>query len=325
MPFPDHIERVLNAYGIRPDTKAALYDLYVSLGGEVLEVFADLAEGVTAASTLHPDDTLTIRQEVVKRYLERNHPKWLAGIPTASLWHPREAEGRASGAAVPLGELQESVLRIAGENQPRPDGILVLGRNAHFGGRAETISFDVIPKSLDDAIAIARAEGRQHTLPGSVGETSGTYDSAHGVALLWEVQPNVYKPAGERNREIANVYRRHRNWHLTTLASAILWLRDQNCAIYILRGSALATTHEVNPAEPISPTITALHDRTVEQVVRALGGNLAEVTADEEVVVLQSCLMNHALRQHVLRNGASGAMRRLDPASAGEHPDPTPC
>jgi hypothetical protein len=311
MPFPSHIEQILNAYGIRPDTKAALYDLYLALGGEVLEVFADLAEGVTSATTLHPDDTLTIRQEVVKRYLERNHPKWIAGTPTASLWHPREAEGRASGAAVPLGELPESVLRAIPENQPRPDGILVLGRNAHFGGRAETISFDVIPRRLEDALAVGRAEGRQHTLPGSIGETSGTYDSAHNVALVWEVQPNVYKPEGERNRTIAALWRRHRNWHIATLASAIQWLREQECAIFILRGSALAVTHEVNPAQPISETIAALHDRTVDYVVRSLGGELVDVTPEDEMLLLQSCLMNHALRQHVLRNGAGGSMRRI--------------
>ena len=45
--------------------------------------------------------------------------------------------------------------------------------------------------------------------------------SAFQVALLWEVQPNVYKPAGERNRGIAKLYRRHRNWHVITLVSAL--------------------------------------------------------------------------------------------------------
>jgi hypothetical protein len=111
MSFPPHIERVLTAYGIRADTKAALYDLYLSLGGEVLEVFADVADGVTAATMLEPDDTLMLKEQVVERYLTRNHPRWLEGLPTASLWHPREAEGRASGAAVPLGELPEVARR----------------------------------------------------------------------------------------------------------------------------------------------------------------------------------------------------------------------
>ncbi|HKR62218.1 MAG TPA: hypothetical protein VJZ00_00695, partial [Thermoanaerobaculia bacterium] len=180
MSFPAHIDRVLNAYGVPADTKAALYDLYVSMGDDVLEVFADLAERVASPTMLQPEDTASIRAAVVERYLVRNHPRWLAKLPTKSLWHPREAEGRASGAAVPLGETDK--------------GLFILGRNAHYGGRAETISFDVVARDLDDAIALGLAEGQQHTIPGSAGETSGTFDSAQNVALIWEVQPNVYKP-----------------------------------------------------------------------------------------------------------------------------------
>ena len=311
MAFPPHIERVLTAYGIRADTKAALYDLYLSLGGEVLEVFADLAEGVTAATMLEPDDTLTIKEQVVERFLRRNHPRWLEGTPTASLWHPRAAEGRASGAAVPLGEVPDVARRAVGEDQPLPDGILILGRNAHFGGRAETISFDVVARELSDAIAIGRAAGQQHTIPGSVGETSGTFDSAHSVALLWEVQPNVYKPAGERNREIAKLYRKHRNWHLVTLASAIDWLRGQNIATFVVRGAALAATHEVNREKPVSETIATLHDRTVEQVVRASRAVLTPADDADEMLLLESCVMNHALRKHVLQHGAAGAIWRV--------------
>ncbi|HJQ41074.1 MAG TPA: hypothetical protein VKB93_28390 [Thermoanaerobaculia bacterium] len=291
MPFPSHIESILTAYGVRPDTKAALYDLYVSLGDEVLEVFGDLAEGVASVTDLRPEDTVAIRGAVVERYLRRNHPRWLAGVPTPSLWHPRAAEGRASGAAVRLGE--------------RPHGILMLGRNAHYGGRSETISFDIVARELEDAIAIAKADGQQHTLPGSVGETSGTFDSVRGVALIWEVQPNVYKPQGERNRAIAKLYRRHRNWHVATLTAALEWLRAQGCAIFILRGNALAIAHEVNPAKPVSDTIASLHDRTVEEVVRALDGALQEPAEDDELVLLDSVVLNHALRKHVLASGAA--------------------
>jgi hypothetical protein len=311
MPFPPHIDRVLTAYGIRADTKAALYDLYLSLGTEVLEVFADVAEGVTAATMLEPDDTLTLREQVVERYLMRNHPRWLEGAPTASLWHPREAEGRASGAAVPLGEISDKARRAIGDDQPIPDGIVILGRNAHFGGRAETISFDVVARDLQDAIALGKAAGQQHTIPGSVGETSGTFDAVHHVALIWEVQPNVYKPFGERNRAIAKLYRKHRNWHMVTLACAVDWLVSQKTATYILRGSALAPTHEVNRARPVSETIAALHDRTVEQVVGALGGTLAELTDVDEMSLLDSNVMNHALRRHVLKYGAAAAMWRV--------------
>ena len=293
MPFPDHIERVLDTYRVPAATKSALYDLYLSLGDEVLEVFADLADGVTSATMLSPDDTLLIRERVVERYLRRNHPRWAEGKPTASLWHPRVAEGRASGAAIPLPRIAE--------------GIPILGRNAHRGGRADTISFDVVAADLEDALLIARAEGQQHTIPGSVGETSGTFDSARNVALIWEVQPNVYKPAGERNRAIAKLYRRHRNWHVTTLTAALHWLRAQQSQTFILRGSALAVTHEVNPAKTISATIAALHDRTVEEVAHTTGATLTDPSEQDELILLDSSVMNHALRKHVLVHGAGGA------------------
>ncbi len=311
MPFPSHIESILTAYGVRADTKAALYELYLSMGDEVLEVFADLAEGVTSASFLEPDDTLSIREQVVERFLTRNHPRWLAQMPTASLWHPREAEGRASGAAVPLGEISDRVRAVVGENQSAPDGILILGRNAHLGGRTETISFDVVARELEDAIALGKAAGQQHTIPGSVGETSGTFDNGHNVALIWEVQPNVFKPRGERNRAIAKIHRRHRNWHLVTLASALEWLFAQNAEVFILRGCALAITHEVNPETPISDTILDLHDRTVRRVADAFGVTLADPTDEDERTMLGSRVMNHALRKHVLREGAAGAIWRV--------------
>jgi hypothetical protein len=164
-------------------------------------------------------------------------------------------------------------------------------------------------------LLIAKAEGQQHTILGSVGETSGTFDSERNIALIWEVQPNVYKPSGDRNRAIAKVYRRHRDWHVTTLGLAIDWLLGQRTGIYILRGSALGVTHEVNPAKPMSETIAALHDRTVERA-RDAGLTLTDPTNDDELTMLESCVMNHALRKHVLReerqgpSGSLSAMRR---------------
>lgn len=311
MPFPTHIESVLAAYGIRPDTKAALYDLYLSLGSDVLEVFADAADGVASPAELTPEDTLTIRARVVERFLRAHHPQWLEGTPTPSLWHPREAEGRASGLAVPLGELSETVRRVIPDDQPLPDGILILGRNAHFGGRGETISFDLVARDLGDAIAIGTSEGQQHTIPGSIGETSGTFDSGQNVALLWETQPNVYKPAGARNRAIAKVYRRHRMWHLLTLAAAVEWLAVQKAATYILRGSALAATHEVNPQKPVSTAIEEMHDRTVAAVAAALGLELRPTDDADEFQLLDASVMNHALRHHVLKQGAGEAILKL--------------
>ena len=101
MSFPAHIAQILDTYGVAADTKSALYDLYVSLGPETLDVFSDIAEEVESVSALTPEDTLPIRQRVVERYLRRSHPLWLSGQPTPSLWHPRIAEGRASGMARP--------------------------------------------------------------------------------------------------------------------------------------------------------------------------------------------------------------------------------
>jgi hypothetical protein len=89
MPFPDHIARVFDAFGIAADTKDVLYDLYIAMGDEVLEVFGDIAENVDSPATLRPEDCAPIRARVVERYLRRNHPRWAAGLPTPSLYHPR--------------------------------------------------------------------------------------------------------------------------------------------------------------------------------------------------------------------------------------------
>ncbi|HEY5610644.1 MAG TPA: hypothetical protein VIL97_05520, partial [Thermoanaerobaculia bacterium] len=201
---------------------------------------------------------------------------------------------------------------ILGPGQPVPSGILLTGRNAHYGGRIETISFDVVPESLDDALAIAHARGQQHTTPGSVGETSGTLDPAAAIALVWEIQPNVLKPSGERNKPIAKVYRRHRNWHVVTLVAALEWLRVRGVRTFILRGGALATTHEVNPEKPVSPMIVELHDRTVSRVVEGLGAILAVPSEDDAQLIINSEVMNHALRKHVERFGASSVLWRYD-------------
>lgn len=311
MPFPSHIERVFEAFGIASDTKAALYDLYISMGSEVLEVFGDISERAAAPATLRPEDTVPIRHLVVERYLRRNHPRWTSNIPTPSFWYPREAEGRASGLVVPMGPIPEAAKRIVGDDQPVPEGLFLFGKNAHFGGRHDTVSFDIVATDLDDALAIGRSIGQQHTIPGSVGETSGTFDSESNVLLIWEVQPNVYKPAGERNREISKIYRRHRNWHLVTLACALNWARERKCATYILRGEALAATHEVNPAKTISEMIAQLHNRTLDQVTAALALTLAPATPDDTQMLLTAEVMNHALTKYVEGFGAEGAILRV--------------
>ena len=322
--FAEHIERILDEYGVAPDTKAALYDLYVSLGDETLEVFAEIAEERDAVAELTPEDTQSIRARVVERYVRRSHPQWLEGRPTPSLWHPRVTEGRASGLAMPLGEIGEDVSAdsfsgrltaesraLIGDAQPFPSGILMLGRNAHYGGRQETVSFDVVASDVEDAVAAGLAAGQQHTMPGSIGETSATFDPTAKVALIWEVQPNVYKPLEDRNRAIAKLYRKHRNWHLVTLLAAIRWFQSQQCAIYILRGSALATTHEVNPEKPVSDDISSFHDRTVQRVAEAAGLTLSEPLIEDDNILRESIVMNHALRKHVLQYGAGDVMWRV--------------
>ena len=314
MPFPDHIEKIFEAYGVPPDTKAALFDLYVAMGEEVLGVFGDIAESVEAPS-LRPEHCISIRHRVVERFLTRNHPKWLQGLPTPSLYHPRVLEGRASGAAIPLGTIHPSVEALLDDGQQIPDGMLVQGRNAHFGGRQETISFDLIAANLEDAIALGTAEGQQHTLPGSAGETSGTLDPANQIALLWEVQPNVYKPAGERNRNISKLYRKHRNWHIVTLVSALQWLQSKSMRIFIIRGEALAAAHEVNPGKPVSATIVELHNRTVTKVVEGLDLALTEASRDDAQLLVNSTVMNTGLQKHVASFGAAGAIWRVGESS----------
>jgi len=312
MAFPAHIERVFEAFGVPPDTKAAVYELYVAMGEEALEVFGEIAEGVDSPANLRPEHCITVRSRVVERYLRRNHPLWHEGQPTGSLYRPRALEGRASGLAIPLGPIELKGRAVVGEDQPVPEGILMQGRNAHFGGRQETISFDLIAADLQDAIAIGQAAGQQHTLPGSVGETSGSIDVERSLALIWEIQPNVFKPAGERNRNIAKVYRRHRNWHIITLVAALDWLRAKHFRTYIVRGEALPATHALNPAKPISDAIVKLHNRTVHNVVSGLNLRLVPASRDDEMLLMESDVMNVGLSQHVLVSGAADAIWRAE-------------
>src|SRR3954465_13894395 len=103
MPFPEHIARVFDDFGIAADTMEVLYDLYVVMGDEVLEVFGDIAENVDSPAALRPEDCAPIRARVGGRDLRRNPPRRAARLPALSLYHPRAFEGRVSGAAIPLG------------------------------------------------------------------------------------------------------------------------------------------------------------------------------------------------------------------------------
>ncbi|HEX9406045.1 MAG TPA: hypothetical protein VF975_01915 [Thermoanaerobaculia bacterium] len=312
MAFPEHIERVFDAFGVPADTKNAVYDLYVTMGEEALEVFGEIAESVDSPANLRPEHCATVRTRVVERYLTRNHPLWREGQPTASFYRPRVLEGRASGLTIPLGPIEPKAQPLVPDDQPIPDGIMMQSRNAHSGGREGTISFDLMPADLQDAIAIGQAAVQQHTLPGSVGETSGSIDGNRSLALIWEIQPNVFKPVGERNRNIAKLYRRHRNWHIITLVAALQWLRSKNFRVYILRGEALSATHEVNPAKPVTETIINLHNRTVENVTSGLDVGLKPANRDDEQLLLDSTLMNVGLFDHVTFSGAAGAIWRAE-------------
>ena len=312
MAFPEDIERVFEAFGVPADTKSAVYDLYVAMGEDALEVFGEIAESVDSPANLRPEHCAEVRTRVVERFLRRNHPQWCDGQPTGSLYRPRVLEGRAAGLAIPLGPVQPGQTAGVSDDQPVPEGILMQSRNAHSSGREGTISFDLIPLDLQDAIAIGQAAGQQHTLPGSVGETSGSIDGERSLALIWEIQPNVYKPAGDRNRSIAKLYRKHRNWHIVTLVAALDWLRSKKFRVYILRGEALAATHGVNPAKPVTETIVKLHNRTVENVTAALDIKLLPAGRDDEQLLLDSALMNTGLFDHVTFQGAGTAIWRTE-------------
>jgi len=324
MTFPRHLAEVLDRFRIRPDTKATLYDFYLQYGADALDTFSSLSEDFEAASQITPEDLGGLRSRMVESYLRKNHPLWVEGKPTASLYAPRAAEGRASGLVIPLGdvdtaldegslmsEIRRSIDGILEAGQVAPSGIVLFSKNAHYGGRAETISFDVVSSDLEDALLVANAEGRQHTVPGSIGETSGTLDSAEKLALIWEIQPNVLKPVGDRNQAIARIHRRNRNWHLLTLAAAVKWLQSKGVDILVLNGCALAATHEVNPLQPVPEAVTLLHDRTIESVAAGLGNELVALSTDDQERLIGTELMNTGLRKLVSERGARHAMRRL--------------
>ncbi|HXI12601.1 MAG TPA: hypothetical protein VNM92_08140 [Thermoanaerobaculia bacterium] len=321
--LPPKVAAVLERYGVASDTKAALIECYIPMGGEVFEVFIELAERLGSPGDLRPEHLVEIRGMMVERFLRRRHPEWLAGKPTPGFWHPRETAGRASGLVAPLGSIRDDasepfsmeitarIRKIIGANQPMPEGMIMFGKNAHFGGRAETVSFDVMPFGLEDALSVALAEGRQHTIPGSVGETSGTLDSRRGVLLIWEIQPNVLKPAAERNRSIRKIYRQFRNWHIATLAAAIVWARARNFSIYIVKGEALAATHEVNARQPVSERIAELHEMALDRVARGLGFSLEPADLSDRDALLESALMNTGLRRRVESVGIERSIWKL--------------
>lgn len=296
--LPARISEVLAAWSVPTDVRARLSELYLFLGQPAIDAFIDVIEtSGKPPSELVPDDLLVVRARAGERYLQVNHERWLAGEPTPGFWRDRKIEGGPAGLVSPLGDLgapqdefaslvAEAAERAAGPNQPKPQGLLLLSRDSHYGNRPGEFSIDLVPSDLAQAQAVNRGVGQQHTLPGSIGEASGTALSDPPVAILWEIQPNIYKPSGERNREANPAWRKHRNWHLMTAVGAFAWLRQNSYRAHVLRSQALHLAHEVNPDKPVSPEIEAMHDRTIDAALAALslGRHRYEDDADAEAL-----------------------------------------
>lgn len=322
MPLPPRIVETLIGSGMSAEAVAAVEDWHHHIGPSAIEALTELVESRgLEPEALTPADLAALRSLAGARYLRESHPRWLRGESTPGFWRDRSRGGVASGVVTPLGDLETSgdplLRRIAdaaraalGEGQPPPRGVLLVSRNAHRGNQDDTIAFDVVPADVEQALALNAAAGRQHTLPGSIGETSGRTGADPPVALLWETQPNVYKPSAERNAGAREAYRRHRGWPIVTAVAALDWLRARGYRVLVLRGSGLKAAHEVNPAEPVGPEIEAMHDRTFERAAAALGLRLAELAPGEpppELAALAKVNLGPAL----LERGAARLVRDL--------------
>jgi hypothetical protein len=310
--LPARVTEVLAAWGVPTDVRARLAELHRFIGPAAIDAFVGIAESSSRApSELLPQDLDPIRADAGESYLSHNHPLWLQGEPTPGFWRDRTLEGGASGLVTPLANLEaphddlgrvvaSAYAAATGPDQPPPRGILLLSRNTHFGNRPGEFSVDLVPSDLDEARAVNRGLGQQHTIPGSIGEASGTAWGEPPLAVAWEIQPNIYKPSAERNREANAAWRRHRNWHLATAIGAFAWLRHGGWRSHVLRSEALHLAHEVNPDKPLSDDIRALHDRTVNAALHALGLSRAPVDPRDGDALAR--LLDEALSQD--RGGA---------------------
>jgi hypothetical protein len=291
MALPRPLAETFLQAGVAAATLAAIDDLYGHLGPAAIEAVSDLVErrGLPPAG-LRAEDLAEVRALAGERYLRQHHEGWTRGQSSPGFWRDRAMGGGATGVAIPLGDLESpgtpwassvaaAVRAAAGENQPPPRGLLLLSQNAHRGNQPGNLAFDLVPTTLEEALALNAAEGRHHTLPGSVGETSGAALADPALALVWETQPNLYKPRAGRNRAAGAAYRRHRSWPLATAIAALDWLRSRGYRVFVLRGAALRAAHEVDPAQPLGPEIERLHEVTLDRAASALGLRLAEPVA----------------------------------------------
>jgi len=278
--LPRSASLALLRFGVAAETIAWLDDLHRHLGPPVVDALRELVEsrGLSPEKLL-PEDLEAIRPMLGGRYLHTHHGAWSACSSSPAFWCDRSAPGAARGIVTALGDVGVGSTPFAArvsqaasrEGQSPPRGLLLFSQNAHRGNQEGTFAFDLVPSGLLDALALNAAAGRHHTVPGSIGETSGRALFEPPLAIVWEVQPNVYKPLGARNRAAAPAYRRHRAWPIVTAVAALSWLVERGYRVFVLRGEALRAAHEVNPCEPLSTEIERLHDRTLLDAASRLG------------------------------------------------------
>jgi hypothetical protein len=311
--LPRAVSSALLRYGVPADSIAWADDLYRHLGPPVVDALGTLVEGRgIQPSLLRPQDLEAIRPMLGERYLRSHHPAWRRGTSTPAFWCKRSLEATAHGLVTPLGDVAEGSTPLAARvcaaahnanGRQAPRGLLLLSHGAHRGDQEGSFAFDLVPSDLDEALVLNEAKGRHHTLPGSIGETSGCALPDPGLAIVWEVQPNVWKPGRERNRAAGKAYRRHRDWPLVTAVAALHWLIERGYRVFVLEGEALRAAHEVNPEEPLSEAIASLHDRTFERAAAALGLSLAEGARGSVPPALASLAkvnLGRAIRAHGL-------------------------
>jgi hypothetical protein len=322
--LPPSVSAALLRFGAPAETIAWADDLYRHLGPPVVDALRELVESQDIpVPELRPEHLDAIRPMLGERYLRQHHAAWARGGSSPAFWCDRSQPGAARGIVTALGDvatqaspllalLAQAVRRVAGDDQPPPRGTLLVSQNAHRGNQEGTLAFDLVPSELSDALALNAAQGRHHTLPGSIGQTSGRVLTDPPLAIVWEIQPNVFKPAGARNREAAKAYRRHRAWPLVTTAAAFLWLRERGYRVYVLRGDALRAAHEVNPSEPLSAEIERLHDLTVARAADGLGLYLGDVARRDAPPALAS-LAKVNLGKAIEERGLFALVRELRP------------
>jgi hypothetical protein len=291
--LPVGVAEALLGAGMAADALAELDDLTRMLGpGVVGALGALMEEGGWDASEIGTRELAAIRPYLGRSYLERHFDEWRAGRPTPGFWRSRAHEGAATGLVTPLGDLSaprdpvavavaRALGRAAGPGLPPPRGLLLLSREAHLGNQPGSFAVDLVPSEREAALALDAAEGRHHTVPGSIGEASGRVGGDPPLALLWEVQPNLHKPSAQRSRDARAPWRRYRGWPLATAAAAMVWMRRSGYRCLVLRGAGLAATHEVDPGKPVGPEIVALHDRSLGAAASALGLVLEPLPARE--------------------------------------------